>query len=45
MTCGFKAMIADIDIWRSAAPIIKRYGDGAPLWALFARPAVTGGVS
>ncbi len=26
-------MIGDIDIWRSAAPIIKRYGEDAPLEA------------
>ncbi len=27
MASGYTAMIGEADIWRSAAPIIKRYGD------------------
>ncbi len=33
MASGYTAMIGEGDIWRSAAQIIKRYGENAPLEA------------
>ncbi len=33
MASGYTAMIAEADIWCSAAQIIKRYGEDAPLEA------------
>ena len=54
MASGYTAMIGEADIWRSAAPIIKRYGDDVPLWAAIRaaggnraanRPAERGGAS
>ncbi len=33
MASGYTAMIGEADIWRSAAQIIDRYGEDAPLEA------------
>ena len=33
MASGYTAVIGEADIWRSAAPIIKRYGEDAPIEA------------
>ena len=35
MASGYTAMIGEVYNWGDAAPIIKRYGDGAPLWAAY----------